>query len=78
MTMSNAFMGGVFGVIGILLYIAAPFLSEEKRAYQSRLLAEALFALMFFYQSAFAGTVYFLMMLASALLQKQIDHNKWV
>ena len=78
MTLSNAFMGSVFGVIGILLYIAAQFLSEEKRAYQSRLLAEALFALMFFYQSAFAGTVYFLMMLASALLQKQIEHNKWV
>jgi|GEM_PF-3352089 len=74
-TLSNDFMSGVFGALGIVLYIVAPFLSDEKKALQFRLFSEALFALMFFYISAFAGVSYYIFMLASILIQKQIETN---
>ncbi len=78
MELSVTVMGYVFGIGGILLYIFAPFLSDAKRAVMFRVGAEILFALMFFYLSHFAGVVYALMMAVSALLQKQIETNKWV
>lgn len=75
--MSNAFMGSVIGIAAALLYFAAPFFSDEKRALQSRILGEILMALMFFYLSCFPGTVYFGFLALSAAFEKKIEENKW-
>lgn len=75
--MTNAFMGSIIGIFAALLYFAAPFFNETKRALQARVLGEVLMALMFFYLSCFPGTVYFLWLALSALFEKKIEGNRW-
>lgn len=75
MELSVSFMSNVIGLLAILLYIAAPFLHEEKRAFYARILAEGLFALMFFYIGCLAGTIYYLVLMISAIFEKQIEKN---
>lgn len=75
--MTNAFMGSIIGIFAALLYFAAPFMSDAKRALHARVLGEVLMALMFFYLSCFPGTVYFLWLALSALFEKKIEENRW-
>lgn len=76
MELSVTFMSNVIGALAIIAYIAAPFLSDAKKALYIRVLAEGLFALMFFYIGCLAGTVYYAILMISAIFEKQIEKNK--
>ncbi|MGM9941203.1 MAG: hypothetical protein ACI32N_04345 [Bulleidia sp.] len=69
-------MSNILGIFGILLYMSAPFFSDTKRAFYARLLGELMFGLMFFYIGCLAGVVYYLVMIVSAVFEKQIEHNR--
>lgn len=76
MELSITFMSNVIGALAIIAYIAAPFLSDAKKALYIRILAEGLFSLMFFYIGCLAGTVYYVILMVSAIFEKQIEKNK--
>lgn len=76
MHLSITFMSNVLGVIALLMYIAAPFFSDTKKALIYRLISELLFGLMFFYIGCLAGVAYYACLAISALLEKQIENNK--
>lgn len=76
MELSVQFMSNVIGALGIALYMAAPFLSDEKRALYARLIAEGLLGLMFFYIGALPGVSYYFFLILSALFEKKIENNK--
>lgn len=78
MNLSVGFMSSVLGGIGVIAYLAAPFLEENKKAFYARLLSQAFFGLMFFYIGCLAGVSYYAFLLLSGLFQKQIEHNKIV
>lgn len=78
MELSVTFMSYVLGAIGVLLYLVAPFLDENKKAFYARLLSQFFLGLMFFYIGCLAGASYYAVLLLSGLLQKQIEHNKIV
>ena len=75
--MSNAFMGGIIGAFGAAFYFIAPFMSDEKRAFQFRLISEVLLGIMFFYTGHLAGTAYYGVLALSGLFEKQIEGNRW-
>lgn len=76
MELSVEFMSNIIGALGIVLYMAAPFLSETKKALYARLAGEGLLGLMFFYIGALPGVSYYLFMIISALFEKRIEGNK--
>lgn len=76
MELSVEFMSNIIGALGIVLYMAAPFLSESKKALYARLGGEGLMGLMFFYIGALPGVSYYLFMIISALFEKKIESNK--
>lgn len=76
MELSVEFMSNIIGALGIILYMAAPFLSETKKALYARLAGETLMGLMFFYIGALPGVSYYLFMIISALFEKRIESNR--
>ena len=78
MELSTTFMSNVLGAIGIVLYLVAPFLEDNKRAFYARLLSQFFLGLMFFYIGCLAGVSYYVVLLLSGLLQKQIEQNKTI
>lgn len=76
MDLSVGFMSSVLGGIGIVAYMAAPFLEDNKKAWYARLISQFFLGLMFFYIGCLAGVSYYAVLLLSALFQKQIECNK--
>lgn len=76
MELSVQFMSNVIGALGIVLYMAAPFLSETKKALYARLIGEGLMGLMFFYIGALPGVTYYFFMILSALFEKKIESSR--
>lgn len=78
MYLSVRFMSNVIGALGIIMYIAAPFFADSKKALIYRILGELLLGLMFFYIGCLAGVGYYIALAISILLEKQIEKNKIV
>lgn len=76
MELSISAMSNILGAMAIVAYFAAPFLQEAKKALIVRIIAEGFFALMFFYIGCLAGTVYSIVLMLSAIFEKQIEKNK--
>ncbi len=77
MGLSTTFMSYVLGVLGMLMYFSAPFLSETKKALHLRLAGEVFLGLMYLYQGHLAGLAYYVLLAVSVLVEKQIEKNRW-
>ncbi len=77
MDLSTTAMSYILGVIGILMYFFAPFMSDSKKALSLRIGGEVFIGLMYLYQGHLAGISYYLLLAFAALFEKQIEKNQW-